>query len=156
MIPLERSARRSDTRGCSRKAARQRRARHAQLMADIVRVLSAADTALAGLPDCSVRIPHRPTTLAEFAGCIAALRHQLWHSEGSPITSFAIAPALEAVLGELRSCTTDACDERSAAITARHLLDRWNGHRTSDDPSHPPASPAHERRYDEKTDCPPQ
>ncbi len=144
MSRYERAADRRDANARSRKQARARRARHAQLMADIADVLSAADAALGGLPNGVVRTPTGPTTLKDITGHIARLQGRLTQSRSRvlSVSSFELAAALEAVLDDNGLCTTGARDERPAVLAARRLLDRWNGHGTSDSPSLPPTSPA--------------
>lgn len=142
MSPYERAADRWDASARSRKQARARRARRAQLLADIRYVLDEAHAALIALPNRVVRTPCGPTTLADITGHIARLRHPLEHSVRQPVASYELAAALEAMLAGDGPCTPETRDEHPAAIAARRLLDRWNGHRTSACPSHPPTSPA--------------
>lgn len=144
MSPFERAADRWDARSRSRKAARLRRARHAQLMADIAYLLEEVRAALAAMPNIVVRTPSGPTTVKDVAGHAARLLHRLQPSRRKlpRVTAFELAACLEALLHEDGPCTAEARENHPDAIAAARLLDRWNGLGTTAAPRSEPPSPA--------------
>lgn len=144
MTPFERAADRWDARSRSRKAARTRHARHAQLMTDIAHVLAEAHAVLSIMPDAVVRTPRGPTSVAAMTGHVAHLLHRLNGSRRKPmpVTTFELAACLEALLDDDGPCTEEARDEHPDAIAAARLLERWKGLGTTVAPFPEPQSPA--------------
>ncbi len=144
MSLFERAADRWDARSRSRKAARTRRARHAQLMADIAYVLTEAHAVLSIIPNTVVRTPSGPTTITDIKGHVARLLHRLTSSrrKAKPVTTFELAACLETFLREDGPCSAETRENHPGAIAAARLLDRWNGIRTNVALCSEPPSPA--------------
>lgn len=144
MIPFERAADRWDARSRSRKAARARRARNAQLMADIAHVLAEAHAVLSIMPNAAVRTPRGPTSVAAMTGHVAHLLHRLNGSRRKPmpVTTFELAACLEAMLRNDGPCVEEARETHPVAMAADRLLERWKGLGTTVAPFPEPQSPA--------------